>query len=65
MITIWSYSLISVLIVSLLSFAGVLVLIFKFKEEILSKVLFYLVSFSAGAILGDVFLHLVPEVIEK
>jgi len=31
----------------------------------LAKILLYMVSFSAGSLFGDAFLHLVPEAIEK
>jgi len=31
----------------------------------LSKILLYMVSFSAGSLFGDAFIHLVPEAIEK
>ena len=57
---IWFYTLISVIIVSLISLVGVLTLFFN--EKLLRKVLIFLVSFAAGALLGDVFLHLLPEV---
>jgi len=60
---IWLYSIISVLIVSLISFSGALTL--GIKKEKLKKFLIYFVSFSAGALLGDVFIHLLPEVIEE
>ncbi len=56
---IWIYSLISVFVVSLISFVGVFTL--AVKSETLKSWLFYLVSFSAGALLGDVFLHILPE----
>ncbi len=59
----WLYSLVSVIIVSLISFAGVLTL--SFKHEKLKKVLIYMVSFSAGALLGDAFIHLLPEIVEE
>ena len=52
----------SVLTVSLISLIGVTAL--ALSAEKLKKFLFYLVSFSAGALLGDVFLHLVPELAE-
>ncbi|MEK6928591.1 MAG: ZIP family metal transporter [Nanoarchaeota archaeon] len=55
----WIYPIISVVIVSLVSFIGVLTL--SFKIEKLRKVLIYLISFSAGALFGNVFLHLLPE----
>jgi zinc and cadmium transporter len=31
----------------------------------LSKILFYLISFSVGALLGDVFIHIIPEMVEE
>ncbi|EKE14874.1 MAG: hypothetical protein ACD_12C00259G0004 [uncultured bacterium] len=57
---IWFYSLLSVTIVSLISLVGVFTL--GIKEKSLNKILIYFVSFSAGALLGDVFIHLIPEV---
>ena len=59
---VWIYSLASVLIVSLMSFIGILTL--SIKTEKLKKILLYLVSFSAGALFGDVFIHLLPEIVE-
>jgi len=56
----WIYSLISVTIVSSISLLGVLTL--GLKEKSINKILIYFVSFSAGALLGDVFVHLIPEV---
>ncbi|MBI2051682.1 ZIP family metal transporter [Candidatus Roizmanbacteria bacterium] len=63
MARIWLYSLVSVVAVSLLSLIGVFTL--TVKEKRLRGLLMYLVSFSAGAMLGDVFIHLLPEVFEK
>ena len=59
----WVYALISVLIVSLISFVGVLT--FSIKTDKLKKVLLYMVSFSAGALFGDAFIHLLPEIIDE
>jgi zinc and cadmium transporter len=59
---IWLYSVISVLIVSAISLIGVVTL--GLREKFLKSILFYLVSFSAGALLGDVFLHVLPEMAE-
>lgn len=56
------YSLISTLIVSLISLIGIFTL--GIKVEKLRKFLIYLISFSAGALLGDAFLHLLPELVE-
>jgi zinc and cadmium transporter len=55
----WIYSLVSVVLVSLISLVGVSTLIFK--DSTLRKVLLYFVSFAAGALLGDAFIHLLPE----
>lgn len=52
----------SVLLVSVVSLVGVVVL--TLRVQVVSKVLLYLVSFSTGAILGTVFFHLLPEVME-
>ncbi|MEK6889104.1 MAG: ZIP family metal transporter [Nanoarchaeota archaeon] len=57
------YALISVLIVSLISLVGVISL--SVGAERLRKFLIYLISFSAGALLGDAFIHLLPEIVEK
>ncbi len=55
-------SLISVFIISLVSFVGVLTL--SIKDNALKRILLYLVAFSAGALLGDAFFHLLPEIAE-
>ena len=57
------YIFFSVLIVSLISFIGVLS--FLFNKNNLQTVILFLVSFSAGALLGDAFLHLIPEAFEQ
>jgi len=49
--------------ISALSFLGALVLVLK--ERILNKILPWLVAFSAGALIGSAFLHLIPEAINK
>ncbi len=48
--------------ISLISFVGALTLLFL-KEKILNKILPPLVAFSAGALIGGAFLHLIPEAI--
>ncbi len=60
---IWLFSLVSVLIISLLSFTGVLFL--AVKKSNLQKLLFFLVSFAAGSMLGGAFIHLLPEAIDQ
>ena len=59
----WLFALISVFIVSSISLIGVLALGVNTKK--LGKILLYLVSFSAGSLLGDAFIHLIPEAIEE
>ena len=59
---IWIYSLLSVFIVSIVSLIGLWTI--SIRTEKLKKVLIYLVSFSAGALFGDAFLHLLPQIIE-
>lgn len=41
------------------------VLFLFFKKETLSRITIFLVSFSAGALIGGAFLHLLPEASEK
>ncbi len=53
----------SVLIVSVISLIGILTI--GINEKLFSKMLLYLVSFSAGALFGGAFLHLLPELSEK
>lgn len=54
--------LIAVLAVSLVSLLGIF--IFS-RQKTLNKILFFLVSFAAGTLLGAAFLDLLPEVLEK
>ncbi len=63
MIIIWIYAICSVVLVGLISFVGLFTLAMKTKH--LKSILLYLVSFSAGAMFGDAFIHLLPEVVEK
>lgn len=60
---VWIYSLASVFVVSAISLIGAFAL--YFQKGLSQRVLFILVSLSAGAIFGDVFLHLLPELAEK
>ncbi len=54
--------LLSILIVSSISLLGILAL--GCKDATLQKVLPYVITFSGGALLGDVFLHIIPEIAE-
>ncbi len=56
---VWSYTLLSVAAVSLISLVGAFTL--AIREDRLRRSLLSLVAFSAGALLGDVFLHILPE----
>ena len=57
------YILLSTFLVSLVAFIGIVLLFLK--QALLEKILLGLVAFSAGALLGGAFLHLLPESIEK
>lgn len=62
MIDTWLFSLLSVFLISLVSFVGVATLLFKRSK--LNKIVLYLVSFSVGGLLGGSFVHILPEAIE-
>lgn len=53
----------STLAMSLIAWVGLLTL--ALKERVLKKIILPLVAFSAGALLGGAFLHLIPEAIEE
>lgn len=59
----WLYTLASVGAVSLISLAGALTLMFN--QELLRRSLLFLISLAAGGLLGDAFLHLLPEATEN
>lgn len=63
MVEIYIYSLLSVLLVSLVSLAGVFTL--SLKEHFLKKYIYIFISLAVGALLGDAFLHLIPEALEE
>ena len=60
---IFLYIVISVLVVSILSLVGIIVL--SLKPSHLQSILFILISLAAGSLLGDVFFHLLPELVEE
>ena len=59
---IWLYALASVFLVSAVSLIGVVTIFFGEKK--INNVLRLFVSFSVGALLGDAFIHLIPEAFE-
>jgi zinc and cadmium transporter len=60
---IWTYTILSVCIVSLISLIGVFSL--ALARDKLQKILLFLVSFAAGGLFGDAFIHLLPESFKK
>lgn len=56
-------SIIATLFISLLSLLGIITLYFKTKQ--LNRFLFFVIAFAAGSLLGDAFLHLIPEAYEE
>ncbi|HLC92903.1 MAG TPA: ZIP family metal transporter [archaeon] len=58
----WIYAIGSVLLVSAVSIVGVL--LFPREKKGAEKFLIYMVSFAAGALFGDAFIHLLPEAAE-
>lgn len=61
MLNIYFYTIISVLMVSALSLIGILAIIIK--RDNLNKIILFLIALSAGTLLGDSFIHLIPEAI--
>ncbi|MCW4002544.1 MAG: ZIP family metal transporter [Candidatus Bathyarchaeota archaeon] len=59
----WTLSILSVALVSVISLCGILV--YWVADKKLKKAFMYMVSFAAGGLLGDVFLHLIPEMVEE
>ena len=63
MLTIYIYAFISVIIVSFVSFVGVFSL--ALKDGFVKKYIGLFISLAVGALLGDSFIHLIPETFEK
>lgn len=57
--SVYIYPLLSVAVVSLVSLIGLFTV--GLKEALLQKYVFVLVSLAVGALLGDAFIHLIPE----
>lgn len=62
MSNIWIGSLTSTVLVSIISITGIFFLALKASK--LQKIVFVMVSFAVGALLGNVFFHLLPESFE-
>ena len=61
---IWLYSLGSVIIISLISLIGLFTI--SINREWLYKIIYFLVALAVGALLGDVLVHILPELwVEK
>ncbi len=60
---VWIYSFASVAAISIVSLIGILTL--PFNEKKVREFLIYMVSFSAGALFGDAFIHLLPEAVKE
>jgi zinc and cadmium transporter len=63
MTIIYLYAFISVLIVSLISLVGVFSL--SLNGEVIKKYINIFISLAVGALLGDAFIHLIPEAFES
>lgn len=61
MVLLWILA--STFLVSLISLVGIFTL--AIKDNLLQKALFCLIGFSAGALIGSAFLHILPEALEK
>ncbi len=62
MLSAYLYSILSVVVISLVSLVGVFTI--SMREEALRKYIFLMVSLAVGALLGDAFIHLIPEAFE-
>ncbi len=61
--TVFLNIIIATFLISLVAFVGALTLFLK--EKLLDKILLLLVAFSAGALIGGAFFHLIPEALEN
>jgi len=59
----WALGLLSVIAISMISLCGVLTLWLADKK--LKRAFIYMVSFAAGGLFGDAFIHLIPEAVGK
>jgi len=61
--SVYAYTIGATLLVSLISLLGVVTLYFNSRH--LNRFLYYVIAFAAGTLLGDAFLHLIPEAYEQ
>jgi len=50
-------------LVSLIAFLGIVFI--SLRKQFLEKIVFFLVALAAGALMGQVFFHLLPEAVTK
>lgn len=60
---VWVQALSAVAVLSILSLIGAVTLVLA--SNLLNRILLVLISFAAGALLGDAFIHLLPEIAES
>lgn len=60
---VWLYTILSVIAVSTVSLVGLFTI--WLTNPLGKRIFLFLVGFSAGALLGDVFIHLLPELVEE
>lgn len=63
MATNWTYALLSVFVISVISLVGIAVI--AIGERRIEQTIFVFVSLAAGAMFGDAFIHIVPEAFAK
>lgn len=60
--SVWIYTLVSVFLVSFISFIGILIL--SLKKNLIERMMLFLISFAIGALIADPFIHILPEALE-
>ena len=61
--SVWIYTLVSVFLVSFVSFIGIVIL--SLQKNLIERMLLFLVSFAIGALIADSFIHILPEAIKE
>ena len=59
LLEVWTYTLVSVAVVSLISLVGVFTM--SLSRDRLQRITLYLVAFAVGGLFGNAFIHLLPE----